>query len=808
MDELEQLKRQLREEQRQRQEDQRQLREEQRKRQEDQRQLREDQRQLREEKRLREAAEEISRPKTLVQYLEACHSLQLNVEVVTKTSQTTKGITTDPTGRIYPKRIVPWDDFNARQQRVWTLISSSDSFTTAATLPSQYIMKYIGENLQPITSEDGLRNIERDVLENPIRLLVNQVYRDPLLCQTFGLNGPIRLDRHTNLDNDTSLSEAVEHLSLDGGPVTPKPRPQPRVQRAARGKGNRADQFCIYKTSGGTEDAVLAVEYKPPHKLPVDEILTGLEMEIQPDRDIINQDGFSSTRLAASVVTQLFSYMIGKGIQYGYVCTGRAFIFLHIADDPSTVYYSVCVPAQDVAEAGSDDDGKRLYGSAVAQVLAFVLQALSGDPPAAKWHDDASKLKLWPVEVDDILSRIPVTEPKKRKGRPVSPFKIPTSKPFARSPIRTRARCKEQGPGDMVRKSDKDDEGPVHEPSRAGGSTAVVPSAAGGGETAEGGETGAAEGGQTGAKERRQGTVLERWGEQRRKKRKQLQQMPPDEKLQQLFLPAPKPKIVSWPFCTQACLLGLVQGRPVDGKCPNARDHGPAHIGLLDFLQLIRQQLATDRDRDADCTPVHLFGSRGALFKVRLSSHGYTLVAKGVQGLDQPHLDHELEIYGRLAPIQGKHVPVCLGTVNLVLPWYWNSGVYLHFLFLSWGGLPLHRDQQKLVKSDLEAAVGTIFKALHRHRVLHRDAEPRNMVYNADSGALMLIDFERSEYLGRQPLGSIVANVQGLRRKRAGREKPKQQSDEFSRELAYAVRKIPSCVTDLARKPVQGLRAC
>lgn len=34
----------------------------------------------------------------------------------------------------------------------------------------------------------------------------------------------------------------------------------------------------------------LAVEYKPPHELSVDEIITGVEKEIQPDRDVINQD--------------------------------------------------------------------------------------------------------------------------------------------------------------------------------------------------------------------------------------------------------------------------------------------------------------------------------------------------------------------------------------------------------------------------------------------------------------------------------------------------------------------------------------
>jgi hypothetical protein len=40
---------------------------------------------------------------------------------------------------------------------------------------------------------------------------------------------------------------------------------------------------------------------------------------------------------------------------------------------------------------------------------------------------------------------------------------------------------------------------------------------------------------------------------------------------------------------------------------------------------------ASDRGRGADCKPLHMKGSRGALFKVRLSSHGYILVAKGME---------------------------------------------------------------------------------------------------------------------------------------------------------------------------------
>ncbi|KXH36021.1 hypothetical protein CNYM01_14384, partial [Colletotrichum nymphaeae SA-01] len=118
-------------------------------------------------------------------------------------------------------------------------------------------------------------------------------------------------------------------------------------------------------------------------------------------------------------------------------------------------------------------------------------------------------------------------------------------------------------------------------------------------------------------------------------------------------------------------------------------NHGHQHLNRLDFLRLIRVQLAEDRGCDADVVPLHLSGSIGTLFKVRMSSHGYTLVAKGVETLDLALLRREKKMYDKLRLIQGKYVPVCLGRTDLTLPLYYDSGVYEHVLFLSWAGKPL-----------------------------------------------------------------------------------------------------------------------
>ncbi|KAG6070787.1 hypothetical protein E4U15_007816, partial [Claviceps sp. LM218 group G6] len=81
------------------------------------------------------------------------------------------------------------------------------------------------------------------------------------------------------------------------------------------------------------------------------------------------------------------------------------------------------------------------------------------------------------------------------------------------------------------------------------------------------------------------------------------------------------------PYCTHECLRGLTFGGSLDEKCPNAKDHGNEHIDREEFLRLLGEQLEFPRI-NAEFLPLNASGSVGSLFKIRLLSHGYTLVAK------------------------------------------------------------------------------------------------------------------------------------------------------------------------------------
>ncbi|KAK3315532.1 hypothetical protein B0H66DRAFT_577300 [Apodospora peruviana] len=613
---------------------------EQRRREEEQRRREEEQRRREEEQRRREEAEEVARasqPQPLERYLETCHSLSLAIRVVTDRSLTTQGDTTNPVGRIYPQRIAEWYDFPARQEEIWEQLSNP-SFANNPVFPSPHQMAYVKSLISPISSEQGLRSFERDTVEIAVQKLVDAVSENTQLRNSLGLRGTVTFESHTNLGAvDNRLSEPLERMSLaenssaDTTLTTTAAIRRPR--RPAKGKGNRADQFCIYRTADGANIPAMAIE-----------------------------------ALTAAVVTQLFSYMVGKGIRYGYVCTGQVFVFLYIPDDPATVFYHVCVPNLDVIE----DDKNRLHRTAVAHVFAFILQALRTPPPPQSWHDAVERLDTWDRQ----------------------------------------------------------------KPATSG---------------ASGGATSGASSGR--------GSGGERVG---------------------------RPDIQDRAYCTHQCLIGLALGGPMDQSCPNAPCHGPRHISRVDFLHLLRAQLARDRGRDADSAPLYLAGAVGSLFKVRLSTHGYTLVAKGVESANRGRLQNEEDIYNQLSAIQGRHVPVCLGLIDLVLPYYCDGRVSKHFLLLSWAGQPLSKCVDRVDKVVVRDAITMAYSEIHRLGVFHRDAEVRNVLYDRN---VMVVDFERAEVRGRQPLGLLSPNGQTRKRKRP----QKQGKDPFTEELQQVVEDISGC---------------
>lgn len=187
----------------------------------------------------------------------------------------------------------------------------------------------------------------------------------------------------------------------------------------------------------------------------------------------------------------------------------------------------------------------------------------------------------------------------------------------------------------------------------------------------------------------------------------------------------------------------------------------------------MRYQLANDRD--TNCEPLYIQGARGALFKLTLASHGYTVAAKGTVSTLVPYLRHEANVYKRLRSLQGICVPVCMGAIDLVHPYYYIGNQIVHMLLLSWGGTRIdHHIDRDNMGDVLDQATHSL-QAIHRLGVLHHDPMPRNALWSIEIRGVMMVDFERAKLIEgrtskkRPRLGTISPN-QSCRKKTKNEE--------------------------------------
>ncbi|KAH7108961.1 hypothetical protein EDB81DRAFT_619048, partial [Dactylonectria macrodidyma] len=84
-------------------------------------------------------------------------------------------------------------------------------------------------------------------------------------------------------------------------------------------------------------------------------------------------------------------------------------------------------------------------------------------------------------------------------------------------------------------------------------------------------------------------------------------------------------------------------------------------------------------------------------------------------------------------------------------PYYYDSGVYEHFMFLSYGGRPVLRELGE-VDTGVTNEILTALSRLYQHSVLHCDAEPCNVLYDKRTGRCIIVDLMLAEFHARQPL--------------------------------------------------------
>jgi hypothetical protein len=155
---------------------------------------------------------------------------------------------------------------------------------------------------------------------------------------------------------------------------------------------------------------------------------------------------------------------------------------------------------------------------------------------------------------------------------------------------------------------------------------------------------------------------------------------------------------------------------------PRVTENGNRHaIRVEIFAALVRKQLAKNLGRD--CEPLGKQRARGALFKIPLTSHGYTFVSEGTVSVFVLDLQHEGGIYQRLEAIQGEVVPVHLGNINLVRKYDLDLGVRIvHTLLMSWAGETVNEADMPNFKEK----VAQLVDDLCLQGVVHEDVQTPN----------------------------------------------------------------------------------
>ncbi|EGE79399.2 hypothetical protein BDDG_02338 [Blastomyces dermatitidis ATCC 18188] len=622
---------------------------------------------LEDEKRRRQVLAEQIRPLTLFEYLDACHTYLFRGLVPGNTKHSTKGSADNADGKLRPHRLREWLLFANAQTEIWDqlLNQENEEFIMQPKFDSLNVIMAQGKKTWKIIhSELDLHYFQQDVITEPVEAIIAAFFENERLRHVFGLQGQIAFENHTNTLSDSEEDKRVVACPSklqEGTEGAATPITSPASARPL------ADEFCIYNKGEKVEIPALI-------DMELDEVV---ELRCDDTEKIKDQ------RSVAAVITQAFSYMVKAGVEYGYVSTGEAFIFLHFkADEPGTVYYYLSVPETDVGkETGFtgefEGDDNKLHMTAVGQ------------------------LNVWVVTEEDLY---PSTQ--EEDERSLTPYTLRKSAQiFVRnSPVRTRSLAARQRP---------------HQPADF---MVVVP-------------------------------PPPTWASSHK---------------------GPVCKDGTRQYCTQKCLLGLLNGGPLDRACPNVKEHG-ANVHKIDhstFLSLlmaqILQEIVDPWTDPLGCESLHRHGSRGALFEVILFQYGYTLIGKGFPPEFGHYLRHEKALYDQLKPIQGLHVPVCLGTIDVSKRPMFYDGIadIPHFLLLAHAGTNV--SECDVSEDQIVSAASKSLQAIHALGVLHHDAETRNLFWSEEGENVLVIDFERAEIL--RPKRALLGNTPPNRKRKRGGE--------------------------------------
>ncbi|KXL49182.1 hypothetical protein M433DRAFT_151893 [Acidomyces richmondensis BFW] len=702
---------------------------ERRKQEEVRRKQEEERRKQAEDERGRE--KERTRPTTFMELMRLSHtSLSRPLRVETP-SRSTSGKIPLPTKKYCPIRLERWAECPVQLSDLYRSVQSYLQPTPGEVprlFTSLHELEGLGRRLNrnPISSEQELEAYERFAVEEHINDIITELCKIPAAREEFGLGDGIQFSNHTNSLNNYGAIEA------DASQPSSVHHPRP-------------DQFCIHRVDGRTTTLLTTVEYKPPHKLPVATLRTGLRpmdlwKEMVKSNKIPTDEEaklrYNTERLVCSAIVQEYHVMIQEGLEFSYVTNGIARVLLRVPhDDPATLYYFFCDPNSEV----NPEIEASFENTSVARTLCLCLMAFRSPVRGQEWRNSARPgIPIWTTGFDHTRSHIPDDElqhpltsdstapdfPSPDTGSPYEPSSSPPDPPESitrRVSTSSRVSC---APSD-VRHRSRSPRSPGPDLNPATGRKRAFSQVLSSPSTQHVG---------------RQRDTNNNKGPDNQSRHRDAQ------------------------FCTQRCLLGLQSGGLLDDCCPNVMLHRRSKDNLHhlitseDLVRLLKAQLDENIDR---CTPLGGCGAYGAPFKLTCVVYGYTVIGKGTTSALWKEVSREAEVYRILQKAQGSAVPVFLGTIDLAKIYFLHgAGEIRHMLVMGWGG---ESTASMELTPKLLRGIHQSNKEIRALGIIHEDLRRDNVLWNEELGRAMIIDFHRSTLKCRPTLQRPRASKRRLR---------------------------------------------
>ncbi|KAK9318807.1 hypothetical protein V1517DRAFT_334523 [Lipomyces orientalis] len=675
-------------------------------------------RQLEHERREKEQVQLRVQETTLEEYLRDCHRYIFEPLRIADKSVSSTGRGTRVDGKRYPMRLCRWDDFANIQREHFDTINKA--FGDRRLFPQSMKTRDKQDDAcpDPAAIEKHIDTFEKVAIESPVRRIFQKLLEvEPRIQEQFNF---VRLRLSCN-------SLELKGQSDIGQAGYSNPSKRVASEQEVR-QPTYPDGLGIRKHPEGDENLAFVYEYKAAHKLMVEDLKPALAKEklfieviqrahgnkTKTDAELHERDK-GDERIAVAL-TQVFDYMVERGVAYGYVTAGKTLVFLHIKQrDLRTLYYHLSVPDE---EAGDENGGLRKSYTAVAQLASFCLltlrsEALQGALLDKMLERAKAELKKWPEPYDESWGRLQTegidSSPSASSSQATTGSlyededKSKVRLAIREYSLRSRSTCRDTS---AIRRDEENDD-PSGVPKRVPGRTGAI---------------------------KRKGASSSGSSQDEDNEMSSNSDSQPTRQ-----------------YCTQACLLSLKRGWCLDENCPNVSLHrtvegGIRHpISASEFTSMVGERLRQNPYRDCVALDPYGFlgkiGAIGALFKLELAPYGYTFVGKGTQSVHLRCLRHESLVYSRLESLQGEVVPVHLGIVNLargyILP---GAARVLHMMLMSWGGeMAAGADVP-----DLAVELRRSSRAVWSEGVDHGDEREPNILWNRERRRVMLIDFDRA----------------------------------------------------------------